>query len=507
MSNQPVKMLLIEDDPGDADLLQIVLSENTGHFFDVACVDRLQTGLDRLALGGIDVVLLDLSLPDSQGLGTFIKAHRQAPSVPIVVLSGLDDETLALEAVRQGAQDYLVKGELDGKVLARVIRYAIERKRAEEALRESEERFRSAFDYAAIGMALVGADGHWLEVNCDLCGIVGYLEAELLGMTFQDITHPDDLDVALSYFHQLLTGENHYYHLEQRYMHKHGYEVWVLLSASLVRNAQGQPLYVVAQIQDITRRKRVEEELAHRVMELARSNTELEQFAYVASHDLQEPLRMVASYTQLLARRYRGKLDADADEFIAYAVDGVMRMQQLINDLLAYARVGTRGKDFEPTDCETVLDDTLVDLWAALKESDAQVTRDSLPTVMADASQLRQVFQNLIGNAIKFHGDQSLRIHVSAKRNGDEWVFSVSDNGIGIETQYAELIFVIFQRLHGKEQYHGTGIGLAICKKIVERHGGRIWVESQAGQGATFYFTIPAGGRRRPRVRSLMDVM
>lgn len=496
----PVKMLLIEDDPGDADLLWELLAEEKHFTFVVEWADRLKKGLAYLAQGGIDVVLLDLSLPDSHGMATFTTVNMHAPNVPIVVLTGFDDETLALEAVRLGAQDYLVKGQVDGKMIARVARYAIERKRAEEALRESEARFRSAFDHAAIGMALVAPDGRWLKVNSAFCETVGFTESELLRMKFQDLTHPDDLPTNLGYFYQLLSGDLQYYHLEKRYVHKLGHDIWVRDSASVVWNVQQQPMYIVAQIQDITRRKHVEEELAHRIEELARSNMELEQFAYVASHDLQEPLRMVASYTQLLERRYKGRLDADANEFIGYAVDGVIRMQQLINDLLSYARVGKQGKHFEPTNCETVLADTLVDLQAAVKESNARITHDPLPTVMADAPQLRQVFQNLIGNAIKFRSSAPLHIHVSAVRQGAEWVFSVRDNGIGIDTEYAERIFVIFQRLHSREQYRGTGIGLAICKKIVERHGGRIWVEGQPGQGSTFYFTIPATSSQRPRM-------
>ncbi|MHC5935561.1 GAF domain-containing protein [Nostoc sp.] len=239
--------------------------------------------------------------------------------------------------------------------------------------------------------------------------------------------------------------------------------------------------------------------------ELARSNTELEQFAYIASHDLQEPLRMVTSYLQLLERRYKNQLDANADQFITYAVDGASRMQTLINDLLNYSRVSSRGQPFIPVDCSVVLEQAIANLQIAIADSFAVVTHDTLPSVMADATQLTQVFQNLIANAIKFCRHQQPRVHIGVARVNanpdgeslnviplaDEWLFWVRDNAIGLESQYAERIFIIFQRLHGRDKYPGTGIGLAICKKIIERHGGRIWVESKPGQGSTFYFTIP----------------
>jgi light-regulated signal transduction histidine kinase (bacteriophytochrome) len=251
---------------------------------------------------------------------------------------------------------------------------------------------------------------------------------------------------------------------------------------------------VTGVITDITERKKAEEALQRTMAELERSNAELQQFAHVASHDLQEPLRMVASYTQLLEKRYKGSLDADADEFIAYAVDGAKRMQNLILGLLSYSRVGTRGKPFEPTECESVFKQVLDNLKVTIDESGAGVTHDPLPRVMADETQLIQLFQNLLANAIKFRGEDQPRIHVSAKEDSNECLFSVSDNGIGINPGYFDRIFVIFQRLHGREEYPGTGIGLSVCKRIVERHGGRIWVESQPGEGSTFHFAIPRGG-------------
>jgi light-regulated signal transduction histidine kinase (bacteriophytochrome) len=249
---------------------------------------------------------------------------------------------------------------------------------------------------------------------------------------------------------------------------------------------------------DITERKRAEaelrrahDELAKKADELQRSNAELEQFAYVASHDLQEPLRMVSSYTQLLARRYSDKLDGDAREFMNYVVDGAARMKQLIEDLLAYSRVGTKGKEFKPASLEAPLKRAIINLRAAIEESGAAVTCDALPTVDIDELQLTQLFQNLIGNALKFRGQAPPRIHVSAVEENAEWRVAIADNGIGIEPQYFERIFMLFQRLHTMGEYPGTGIGLAICKKVVERHGGRIWVESQLGSGSTFHFTLP----------------
>jgi signal transduction histidine kinase len=234
------------------------------------------------------------------------------------------------------------------------------------------------------------------------------------------------------------------------------------------------------------------EEGTRRQAELERSNTELQQFAYVASHDLQEPLRMITGYTNLLSRRYKGKLDDDADEFIAFAVDGANRMRVLINDLLTYSRVGTQGKNFAPMDCELILGQTLAGLQVAIQECAARVTHDPLPVVNGDDIQLGQLFQNLIGNALKYHNGNAPTVHIGCQRRDNDWLISISDNGIGIDPRFAAKIFVIFQRLHNREQYPGTGIGLALCKRIVDRHGGKIWVDSEPGKGSTFYFTLPA---------------
>jgi len=499
------------------------------------------------------------------------------------------------------------------------------RKHAEEALRESEARYRSTFELAGSGIAHIGLDRKFIRANRRLCEILGYPEHELVGKTGRQISHPDDLDVINAQRKRLYAGEIDHVRLEKRYLRKDGSTVWVAFSMVLERDAEGRPAYEIAIFDDITERKRAEralreseerfrsltqlssdwyweqdetfalrfmsqrmgektglaasafigrkrwdqpalnlgdedwarhraqlerrepfrefemeranpaggtrwvsvtgepvydengkfrgyrgvgsdvterkraeaelrrahDELAKKAEELERSNAELEQFAYVASHDLQEPLRMVSSYTQLLARRYKDQLPAEAQEFMHFTVDGAARMKQLIEDLLAYSRVGTKGKELVPVSLEAPLKRALTNLRTAIEESGATVSADALPTVDADEVQLAQVFQNLIGNALKFRGKAAPRIHVGAAEQAGEWQISIADNGIGIEPQYFERIFMLFQRLHAMGEYPGTGIGLAICKKVAERHGGRIWVSSTPGAGSTFHFTLP----------------
>lgn len=323
--------------------------------------------------------------------------------------------------------------------------------------------------------------------------IYGYTAEEALGRhtSFRLRLLPENLAEREEIVVRIRRGERIEPYRTRR-VRKDGRVIDVSLSAAPIRDAAGTIIGVASIVRDITEQIRTEERLVRQSLELQRSNAELERFAYVASHDLQEPLRTITSFVQLLARRYQGKLDADADEFIQFAVDGANRMRQLIQDLLSYARIQACGDAFEPVSLEKILAETLEGLRLVLEESGAAVTHGPLPVVQADPVQMGQLLSNFIGNALKFQGPDPPVVHLRAERQGAEWVFSISDNGIGIDSQYFERIFLVFQRLHGRADYSGTGIGLALCKRIVERHGGRVWVESEAGRGSVFFFTLPA---------------
>lgn len=367
------------------------------------------------------------------------------------------------------------------------------RKQAEEALRQSEQRFSSMLeavrDYAIIFLDLDGRVASW---NKGAERIKGYQTEEIVGQHFSRFYPPADIANGKPERElQIATSQGRFEDEDWR-VRKDGSRFWANVVVSALRDASGKVNGFVKITRDLTARKHAEDELKRYAEELKRSNQELEHFAYVASHDLQEPLRTVSGFSQLLARRYQGKLDADADEFITFVVEGATRMQILINDLLAFSRIGTRANPLAPVDWRKIFQAARENLEVAIAESGAVITNDPLPALVADQTQLTQLFQNLFSNAIKFRRpEEAPRIHVSAVRQDGAWQFSVRDNGIGIAPEYFDRIFIIFQRLHGREEYSGTGIGLAICKKIVERHGGRVWVESEPGTGSTFQFTIP----------------
>ena len=365
-----LRFLLVEDNPVDVELLERGL-RRAGFDFTFAVVQTPEDFTRELRTTRPHVVLADYNLPHWRGMEALEILAREGLDIPLILVTGALGDMTAVDCIKQGATDYVLKGALTRLPIA------IRRSLQEKSLRDQ--------------------------------------------------------------------------------------------------------------------RQRAEEDLARKVEELARSNRDLEQFAYVASHDLQEPLRMVAAYTQLLAERYRGKLDENADKYIGYAVEGALRMQTLILDLLAFSRVGQSETGRKNSECNAAITNALANLRSAIEESGARVMHDQLPAVAVDPTQLVQLFQNLIGNAIKFRSKEEVpAIQVSAEKQDARWLFTVADNGIGISPEYGDRIFVIFQRLHTREEYSGNGVGLAICKKIIEHHGGKIWVESEPGCGATFHFTLPA---------------
>jgi PAS domain S-box-containing protein len=382
---------------------------------------------------------------------------------------------------------------LPNRCLGIAVENITERKRAEDTLRASEAKFRNFLDSAPDAVVISDEHGRILLVNSQTERLFGYPREELFGRSVELLVPEQFRAQHECHRKEYLANPNVRpmgIGFELLGLHKDGREFPVEISLSALQTPEG--LLVCSAIRDIAERKQAESALKRTAAHLSRSNAELEQFAYAASHDLQEPLRTVVSATQVLAKDFGDKLEPDARQWVMFATQGAKRMQTLLNALLDYARLGASRKSPERVDCRRIYETTVADLRTAIAESNAEVTADSLPVVLGDTVQLRQVFQNLIANAIKFRcNDRPPRIHVCAEQRDNEWRITIRDNGVGIDPKNFGRLFVLFQRLHSGQQYRGTGIGLAICKKIVEHHGGRIGVESVPGQGSTFYFTLP----------------
>ena len=382
----------------------------------------------------------------------------------------------AVTAERLYAQERLLDSEAERLVMA--------------VEREAEQRFRRSFEDAPIGMALLGFHGHLLRVNHTLAEITGYSESELIGSTLDDLTHADDVGADARRVEELLAGSIRTYEVEKRLIRADGRVAWVLVGGSLVRDDAGRPAYLIAQLVDITERRAVEAELARSTDELRRSNQELERFAYLASHDLAEPLRTMSGFATLLRERYEDVLDERGLRYADHVIGAAGRMRELIDGLLEYSRAGRQKPAMEPVALTPVVEDIVSELGARISDHGATVRIGELPVVLGDPLLLRQLLQNLIANALKFTDGQAPVVTVSAGWEAGACRISVSDNGIGIPAEDVERIFEMFQRLHARERFEGTGIGLALTKRIVELHGGRIWVDSEPGEGATFSFTV-----------------
>ncbi|MBI5629305.1 MAG: response regulator [Elusimicrobia bacterium] len=517
-----ISVLLVDDREENLLALESALS-GLGH--SLVKARSGQEALKQLLERDFAVILLDVYMPGMDGFETarLIRERERSKLTPIIFLTAVSKgEMQVYKGYSVGAVDYIFKPFILEVLRAKVSVFVdlfmkteeiraqaellrqIEGREHRRALREMRAQ-RNRFFYLSLDlMCTLGFDGLLKEINVSWEKTLGIPRNELLSRPFIELVHPDDRKATLSYWRQLASPLAR--GLENRVRCRDGSYRWLLWNSTPF--PKDKVHYAVAH--DITERKRAEEslkalnetlearvrertrEFSRINIELERSNVELEQFAFLASHDLREPLRKVASFTELLASRYRGKLDQNADQYIRSIVSGVARMGEMISDLLEYSQVGKGERPFKTAALEDILGKALLDLSVAIHESKATITHDPLPAVKGDAVELTSLFLNLLNNAVKFRADAPPVIHVSAKPQGREWVLTVRDNGIGIDPAYHERIFAIFKRLHSKDKYPGTGIGLAICKKIIEHHEGRIWVESELGRGTAFHLTLPA---------------
>jgi two-component system, chemotaxis family, sensor kinase Cph1 len=369
-----------------------------------------------------------------------------------------------------------------------------DRMQAVEDLRKEKDNAQKYLDIAAVMLVVIDSKQNITLINKKGCEILGYGEEEIVGKHWFDNFVPDyESRRVKEVFIQLISGQKEpMEYFESRVLTKSGTVRLIAWHNTVLRDEEGTIVGTLSSGEDITERKQAEEEMNQLTEELRRSNEDLNQFASFVAHDLKTPLNGIGLFANYLSKHYKGRLDGRADEAINYMYDTVERTKMLINDLLAYSRIYSGKNTFRSVNCSVTLEEAISNLRAQIEESGAELTYDLLPTIHGDASQLISLFQNLISNAIKFRSTRTLQIHISAEQKGDEWIFSVRDNGIGIEAKFFDQIFNVFRRLHTSEEYEGTGIGLAICKKVVERHGGRIWVESEPNRGTTIYFTIPA---------------
>ncbi|MGH7541503.1 MAG: sensor histidine kinase, partial [Gemmatimonadota bacterium] len=475
--------------PRPAELLPALL-------FAIACVGYLRKGNWRN--WPFEAWLVAALLVNVGGQTLFVSFSRDSFDTLGVAAHGLKLLGYAFVLCGLVASIYEIYRQLErGTVLIRHSNTALmneveERKTAVRLARANEEKYRRILAAIWEGYFETDLAGNLTFVNESMVRLLGYEADELRGMNYRQYTAESSRRSVFEAFNRVYRNGEPVDVFGWTVLQRDGEPRFVEASACPIRGPDDEIVGFRGILRDVTARRRAEERLEERTRALARSNEELRQFAHVASHDLREPLRMVAGYTTLLARRYEGQLDEEAHLFIRYVLEGVSRMEALIRSLLGYSRLRTHARPFEAVSAQEALAWAIASLETAIDEADALVTHDPLPPVCADPTQLGQLFQNLLANAIKFRGHARLRVHVSAERRGPEWIFRVRDNGIGIDPEDGGRIFEIFQRLHGGDEYDGTGIGLAICKRIVERHGGEIWMRSTPGNGASFYFSLPA---------------
>jgi len=500
---EAMHVLLVE---GDKKLLKLLKTGLRERGIKVQTAENLEETFTRLAQCSFDAILLDLSLSDSQGIETYHRVRELVPAVPILVATDLDEEELALKAIEQGAQGHVLKQSVSSEAIHRRIEFAIEETRVGQALQKSEKRLRIILENSYD--AFMSVDRQWqiTDWNPQAETTFGWSKQEALGRPLSSIVprhlrkqyaklvekrfdKGDSTVLRANYELQAINNEGRQFPIE-----------FVIFKIK-----EDQDYLYCAFVRDITDRKRLSEDLERQVAErterLTQSNEELKQFAKIASHDLQEPLRAVQGFANLLKENTSGKLDKDSEEFVDFILDGTKRMQNLIQAVLMHSSISKDDSTDHVTKCNDVIEDVLTNLSATIGETQASFDIDNLPEVAVERSHLVQLFQNLISNALKYRSkDRVPHIVMKADTSGDYWLFSVRDNGIGIDPRYTDKIFDMFARLHGKTEYSGTGMGLAICKRIVTSHGGTISVESIPGEGSIFLFTLPGILRNKENI-------
>jgi len=484
---KPLRTLIVEDSSYDAEL-EIEELKLGGFIPEVQRVETSEELHSALASASWDIILSDYDLPGFSGPEALEIVQSSGLDIPFIMISGAIGEEVAVNSLKAGAHDFLIKGQLTRLVPA--VQRELEEAQRRKTARILERKFLATFEQAAVGIAHVDANGEWLLLNQKYCQILGYSREDLIGNSFQNVTYGEDLEENIRLFQQLKEGKISAYTIEKRYIRKDRSLVWVNLTVSSVWNDARQFEYALAVAEDISQRKTMEQALKDYTQRLEQSNKELEQFATIASHDLQEPLRKIMVFSDRLS----DKISPEGTDYLKRLQASVQRMQNLINDLLNLSRVNRTGQPFKVCSLNKVLKMVLEDLNIASQDTNVQVLIEPLDTVEADEGQIRQLLQNLIGNALKYHREgipPIVKIYGQSTEDGQAYQITIEDNGIGIKEEYFERIFEPFQRLHGRSLYPGTGMGLTICKKIVERHKGKLSVFSQMGQGSRFSFTLP----------------
>lgn len=500
MTDSILNILLIEDNPGDAELIRNML-RNPEEQYRVTAAERLPDGLKILENGSIDVVLLDLGLPGSAGIDTLLKFQGQGPDLPVIVLTGLADEELALAAISAGAQDYLVKGQIDRGLLLRTIRHAIERKRAQEALKESEERFRSIASTAMDAVILIDNDGKVLFWNQAATKIFGYTNEEVIGTHLHDAVMPRRHRVSYmkGFGNFRSTGKGPFigtvYETEARKKDGTEFPVELSLAALKLKGKWG----AVGIVRDISERKiaekrimRLNQDLNAKVADLEHAVRELDAFSYSVSHDLRAPLRIISGLSDMLLDDYHHKLAGEGRKLLSTIKGHVKKMDELIEGLLKLSRVGRQNIQLAEIDMGKLGREVLEELVSDADKGRLQLVVNDMPLARADRVLIRQVLVNLLSNALKFtRGKDHSKIEIKGRAEKGFNVYTVCDNGIGFEMKYSEKLFDVFHRLHHKGDFEGVGVGLSIVRRIIERHGGHVCAEGKPNEGATFYFTLP----------------